>query len=61
MEVNATPFLHVVSGVGASGVEALALPARTVDVGTGSFDNPNGPEKEGLPPLETEGVVLGNR
>ena len=44
----------------ASGFEALVLPVR-VGVGIGSFEAPNGPEKGGLPPLETEGVDLEER
>ena len=36
---------------------ALALPVQ-VGVRIGSLEAPNGPEKGGLPPLETEGIDL---
>ena len=55
-----TPFLQVASEVGAARVEVLVLLAR-VSTGTGSLEAPIGPEKAGLPPLETEGVVLENQ
>ena len=52
-----TPFLQAGSEAEASGVEGLRLLVRA-EAGTGSLEAPNGPEKEGLPPLETDGVVL---
>ena len=55
-----TPFLQAGSEAEASGVEGLRLLVRA-EAGTGSLEAPNGPEKEGLPPLETEGVVLVKR
>ena len=48
------------SDVEASGAVALALPVR-VGVGIGSLEAPNGPEKGGLPPLETGGIDLEER
>lgn len=52
-----TPFFQEGSEAGVSGVEAFVLLAR-VSTGIGSLETLIGPEKAGLPPLETEGVVL---
>ena len=62
VEPGAEPFLQVevVSAVEASGVEVLVLLARA-EVGIGSLEAPNEPEKGGLPPLATEGVALEKR
>ena len=50
----------VVSGVKSSGFGALTWLERAV-IETGSLEAPSVPEKEGLPPLECEGVLLGRR
>ena len=62
VEPGAEPFLQVevVSAVEASRVEVLVLLARA-EVGIGSLEAPNEPEKGGLPPLATEGVALEKR
>lgn len=54
------PFLQGVLDAEASEVEVLTLFER-VEVGTRSFEALNVPENGGLPPLETEGVVLDER
>ena len=51
------PFLHRVLDPEGSEAEVFTL-FEQVEVGTGSFEAPNVPENGGLPPLETEGVVL---
>lgn len=54
------PFLHRVLDAEGSEAEVFAL-FEQEEVGTGSFEAPNVPENSGLPPLETEGVVLEER
>ena len=54
------PFLHRVLDEEGSEAEVFAL-FEQVEVETGSFEAPNVPENGGLPPLETEGVVLEER